>query len=235
MEDIQFFNSTIIYTRVAVLTLSVCIVVISLVKYNFSTCPILSLFDNVKSHQFIYDMIEDRNLIATLIAAQASIFCPLFLLMSSPVSTYYEYSTRISFSTADICRIMIEHLCQFLMPFGLSMSWLFCITFDKRTKSALLTMIDQDLISSTLDEHNYYNTYVTLMTFALKYIIILVLLIEVVAVSCSFIKHTSFLFMAKQQSTIHLTYNHEKEEVIKDNDFTGYENEQDIEGQILFV
>ncbi|KAI9476042.1 MAG: hypothetical protein EXX96DRAFT_575538 [Benjaminiella poitrasii] len=207
MEDIQYFNSIVVYTRISVLALSICTVVISLIKYNLDTTPILSIFEDIgtveKSHQIIYDMIQDRNLIATLVAAQASIFCPLFLLLTSPLSTYYEYASRTSFSTADIWRIMIEHFCQFLMPVGLFMSWLFCITFDKKTKTALQTMMNPSIYAANDDA--YYYVYVIYLITALKYLIILVLLIEVVAVSCSFIKHTSFLYMTKQQYAIQLS------------------------------
>ncbi|KAG1444991.1 hypothetical protein G6F56_010076 [Rhizopus delemar] len=74
----------------------------------------------------VNEMIQDRRLIATLVASQASIFCPLFLLMN----THGENKKP---STA----LVIEQFFQCLMPIGLVISWCFCIGFDRNVKAVL--------------------------------------------------------------------------------------------------
>ncbi|CEP15541.1 hypothetical protein [Parasitella parasitica] len=180
------------------------VVILSLSIYNYSAIPMFSLLEEdatnvvIKGHQIIYDMIQDRRLIATLVAAQASIFCPLFLLMSScSTSTIcHEYVTRRSFivlSTSEIWRAIIEQFCQFLMPLGLGMSWIFCITFDQRTEAAL---IDQNMMGLNFAEDQALAAYVAN---GLKYIVIVVLLMEVLTIWLSSYIYAVILFKAQCQ------------------------------------
>ncbi|KAL7315776.1 hypothetical protein PS15m_004952 [Mucor circinelloides] len=212
MEDIQFFNTFVVWTRSVVLILSIFVVVLSLSIYNYSAIPVFSLLEEdaanvvIKGHQIIYDMIQDRRLIATLVAAQASIFCPLFLLMSScnaPTSCF-EYVTRRSFivlSSSEIWRAIIEQFCQFLMPLGLAMSWIFCITFDQRTEAAL---IDQNMMGLNFAEDTSCALAIYVAN-GLKYIIITVLAMEVLAIWLSSYQYAMILFRAQyQQQAIRL-------------------------------
>lgn len=215
MEDILFFNTVIIWTRSVVLILSILVVVISLSIYNYNAIPIFSLLEEdatnvvIKGHQIIYDMIQDRRLIATLVAAQASIFCPLFLLMSSwnAPTSYFEYITRktkssIALSTSEIWRAIVEQFCQFLMPLGLAMSWNFCITFDQRTEAAL---IDQNMMGLKFSENINSCTLAMYVANSLKCIIITVLVMEVLAIWLSSYKYATILFNEQyQQQAIRL-------------------------------
>lgn len=209
MEDILFFNTIVIWTRSVVLILSILVVVISLSIYNYNAIPIFSLLEEdatnvvIKGHQIIYDMIQDRRLIATLVAAQASIFCPLFLLMSScnTSTSCFEYITRrtrssIVLSTTEIWRAIIEQFCQFLMPLGLAMSWMFCITFDQRTEAAL---IDQNMMRLKFSEDVNNCILAIYVADKLKYIIITVLVMEVLAIWLSSYKYATILFNEQYQ------------------------------------
>ncbi|KAL0089225.1 hypothetical protein J3Q64DRAFT_1607197, partial [Phycomyces blakesleeanus] len=70
----------------------------------------------------LQEAVQDRRLISTLVAVQASIVCPFFLLYSQS-----EDSERPSaYNTA------INLVFQFFLPLGLSLSWLFCVMFDKK-------------------------------------------------------------------------------------------------------
>lgn len=209
MEDILFFNTIVIWTRSVVLILSILVVVISLSIYNYNAIPVFSLLEEdatnivIKGHQIIYDMIQDRRLIATLVAAQASIFCPLFLLMSScnTSTSCFEYITRrtrssIALSTTEIWRAIIEQFCQFLMPLGLAMSWMFCITFDQRTEAAL---IDQNMMGLKFSEGINSCILAIYVVDRLKYIIITVLVMEVLAIWLSSYKYATILFNEQYQ------------------------------------
>lgn len=214
MEDVRFFNTFVIWTRSVVLILSILVVVLSLSIYNYSAIPIYSLLEEdatnvvIKGHQIIYDMIQDRRLIATLVAAQASIFCPLFLLMSScnTSTSCFEYVTKRLFvvlSTTDIWRAIVEQFCQFLMPLGLAMSWIFCITFDRRTEAAL---VDQNMMGLNFAEQQTSCALAMYVANGLKYIIITVLAMEVLAIWLSSYQYAMILFRAQyQQRAIQLT------------------------------
>lgn len=175
----------------------------SLSIYNYNAIPVFSLLEEeasslvLKGHEIIFDMIQDRRLIATLVAAQASIFCPLFLLMSASPTITTCYSTRIS--TAEIWRTVIEQFCQFLMPLGLALSWIFCITFDKRTESALL---DQNMMIQV--DQDQYTTLAGYIGNSLKYVIIIILLLEVVIIWVSSFKYATILFISQHQQAIRL-------------------------------
>jgi hypothetical protein len=182
MMGLHPIQSSIIWTRSIVLVLSVVIVIVSLSIYNSNAIPIFTLVESDRSallqhnHSIIYDMIQDRRLIATLVAAQASILCPLFLLLGAPTTHHLpldieEEEENHRLKRMDLWRTIIEQLCQFLMPLGLALSWLFCILFDKKTQTALRNQGMPD-------------DRVTVVTI-LKYIVVAVLLFEVLAIWCS--------------------------------------------------
>ncbi|KAG2198433.1 hypothetical protein INT47_009010 [Mucor saturninus] len=200
MESIRFFNACVVWTRSIVLILSIIIVISSLSIYNYDAIPVFLLLEEdasslvLKGHEIIYDMIQDRRLIATLVAAQASIFCPLFLLMSASST-----APSICQTTADIWRTVIEQFCQFLMPLGLALSWIFCITFDTRTQAALM---DQNM-KFQLDQ-DHYTALATYIGNSLKYVIIVILLLEVVTIWVSSFKYATILFISHHQQAIRL-------------------------------
>lgn len=200
MESLRFFNACVVWTRSVVLILSIIIVILSLSIYNYDAIPVFLLLEEdasslvLKGHEIIYDMIQDRRLIATLVAAQASIFCPLFLLMSASTAI-----PSVCQTTSDIWRTVIEQFCQFLMPLGLALSWIFCITFDTRTQAALL---DQNT-KFQLDQ-NHYSALATYIGNSLKYVIIIILLLEVVTIWVSSFKYASILFISQHQQAIRL-------------------------------
>ena len=106
-------------TRLMSLVTAVTIVVGSLCLYSSSSLP-LNLTDEPElDNTWMIQSITDRRLISTLVAAQASIFCPLFILLSPPKS---EEAAGI-----------LETVCHFLMPLGLAFSWMFSILFDVKT------------------------------------------------------------------------------------------------------
>ncbi|ORY97782.1 hypothetical protein BCR43DRAFT_490348 [Syncephalastrum racemosum] len=141
--------------RTAVLVLSVSIVTCSLSIYSSYTVPVFSLFQQQSSQLdriVLLEMVQDRRLISTLVAAQASVFCPMFLILTShqrrsdndhqptPAHTP-STSTSTPATTTDttLGSIVLELFCRLLMPLGLSVSWLFCILFDRKTMAALVT------------------------------------------------------------------------------------------------
>lgn len=229
MEAVRFFNTCVIWTRSTVLILSIVIVVLSLGVYNYNAIPVFLLLEDefepttiLKRHQMISDMIQDRRLIATLVAAQASIFCPLFLLMSTSSSssiTTHLNSIKSQLPTSEIWRTFIEQFCQFLMPLGLALSWIFCITFDKRTADALLS---QDLFQ-VLDDC----ALASYIENSLKYIVIAILLLEVIIIWISSFKYASILFLSQSQA-IRLEDGENYAEL-------GYEDEDEEEENISFI
>ncbi|KAI8082174.1 hypothetical protein BDF21DRAFT_462259 [Thamnidium elegans] len=190
MESIRFFNTCVVWTRSTVLILSILIVILSLSVYNYNAIPVLLLIENeletnLNAHQIIYDMVQDRRLIAALVAAQASIFCPLFLLMSTSAAVI---NLKTEVPTSEVWRTVVEQFCQFLMPLGLALSWVFCITFDRRTNDSLTS---QHILQG--DDQDHYCQLATYIGDSLKYIIIAVLLLEVVIIWISSFKYASVL------------------------------------------
>ncbi|KAI9488196.1 hypothetical protein BDB00DRAFT_849320 [Zychaea mexicana] len=162
--------SGIHWTRTIVLVLAILIVATSLSIYSTHTIPIFSLFSRhdqtiqspSTSQQQLYhtnglmsssvaatrettvllEMIQDRRLISTLVAAQASVFCPLFLLLTSNSNNSKQQQTNNNNNNNDVGhhrRAFALDLicCHVIMPFGLALSWIFCILFDRKTVSAL--------------------------------------------------------------------------------------------------
>lgn len=137
----QRINGYLYCTRSLVLALAIIITSASLCIYSTNTRSLSSLFakkyyyDPSQQASFRIDestsaimiqMIQDRRLISTLVAAQASIFCPLFLLVNSNSMKKNHYIPSIE-----------QLLCQLLMPAGLAISWVFCICFDLKTLSVI--------------------------------------------------------------------------------------------------
>ncbi|KAI8985796.1 hypothetical protein BDB01DRAFT_786354 [Pilobolus umbonatus] len=201
MESIYLIQSYIVWTRTITLILSIIVVILSLSIYNNNAIPIFSLLEDtmasttLKGDQILYDMILDRRLIATLVASQASIFCPLFLLMgaNTGVSQYTVISTQ------ERWRIITEQFCQFLLPLGLALSWIFCVSFDNKTDIAL---IDQNM-STTFSKYTVKCQLGLYIVAVLKCIIILILLSEVIAIWLASYRYATLLIRDGQ--CIHLS------------------------------
>lgn len=146
----QRTNCYLYCTRSLVLALAIIITSASLCIYSTNTQSLSSLFSNRYHHaapiqqasfhtddtatatSIMIQMIQDRRLISTLVAAQASIFCPLFLLVN------HSSNNKATSTTATKVVPSIEQLlCQLLMPAGLAISWVFSILFDLKTLSVI--------------------------------------------------------------------------------------------------
>ncbi|KAI8356580.1 hypothetical protein EDC96DRAFT_515470 [Choanephora cucurbitarum] len=157
--------------RLISLVTAVSIVAGSLVFYSSSTLPLEitddEQIDKRDSMIWTIQTITDRRLISTLVAAQASIFCPLFILLTT------NNQGNIPSSGVSV----IEMACQFLMPIGLALSWMFSILFD---------VVSTDLIGRTdiclIKEHCILFDFLYL----LKYFIIVLFSIETSLVLLSF-------------------------------------------------
>ena len=164
------------WTRTLVLILAIIIVAASLSIYSSHTIPIFSLFAHHSRHDdmaarestILLEMIQDRRLISTLVAAQASVFCPLFLLLTSS-RKQEEQELHSSHVAVDLL------CCNVLMPFGLALSWIFCILFDRKTMAAMSTA--HGYLDMCLG--NGWTCGVVNGIHGLKYLIVLVLLLEI--------------------------------------------------------
>ncbi|KAI8081885.1 uncharacterized protein B0P05DRAFT_538479 [Gilbertella persicaria] len=137
--------------RLMALVTAVSIVVGSLVFYSWNSIPLeITDDDQLKTDTWTIQTITDRRLISTLVAAQASIFCPLFVLLT--------HTETVS---------LIEMACQFLMPIGLSLSWMFSIMFD-----VMSTDLVGQSVCLTEDCILFYFSY------SLKYVIVVLFAIE---------------------------------------------------------
>ncbi|KAI7872016.1 hypothetical protein BDF14DRAFT_1697801, partial [Spinellus fusiger] len=140
-------HELIFWSRALVLLFSVCIIFITLGLYNHVSTPIFTIINNEdllaydiqdKTHSpWLIEMIQDRRLIATLVATHASIFCPLFLLLGCNLQANASSSVAIS----HVFRAPVELICQLIMPLGLAMSWILCMKFDQKT--AIVLSVDQ--------------------------------------------------------------------------------------------
>lgn len=209
MDAIQIFNKCITWTRTVTLILSILIVILSLSIYNYTALPILELLQDssitttVSGSELLHDMIQDRRFIATLVAAQASVFCPLFLLMTtnSPLPTKTN-----RFSNTEKYRIVIEQFCYFLMPFGLALSWVFCIIFDRKTEIASLEFEPFGYVSNDSSDLWELANY---LVDSLKYIIISILVLEIVFIWMSSFEYAKVL---SDSQAIKLLFDEEEEE-----------------------
>lgn len=115
---LSFLEMTFTYLnhhRLLCLCLTVLIILLSLINYSSKSKPIY--IHEQDSRLLVSQAILDRRLISTLVASQASIFCPLFIMLIPPSQT-------ISIT---------EKICQVFMPLGLAASWIFAILFDLKT------------------------------------------------------------------------------------------------------
>ena len=196
--------SGIHWTRTTVLVLAIFIVATSLSIYSTHTIPIFSLFSHHRQQQIVttphhdthlnahessilLEMIQDRRLISTLVAAQASVFCPLFLLLTSNNKQEQEKQQKQERPR----RIALDLVCcHALMPFGLALSWIFCILFDCKTMTAIVQQqaysnktwlfLFQDMC--LLDQNGSANQWACFginVIHGLKYLIVLVLFLEI--------------------------------------------------------
>lgn len=152
--------------RLATLITAVVIVIGSLGFYSNNSVPLNATdsSDQQDSSAWIVQTITDRRLISTLVAAQASIFCPLFILLSPSTTTYAD--------------TLIEVVCQFLMPLGLALSWTFSILFDLKST---------DFIGQTDVCLSQENCVLFGFIYCLKYLIVGLFAIETCLVSVSFL------------------------------------------------
>lgn len=118
--------------RLTSLITAIVIVIGSLCLYSSNALP-LNITDDGKEDikTWILQSITDRRLISTLVAAQASIFCPLFVLLN-PSSLSSKPTAQIT-EPISATTSLVEMVCQLLMPLGLALSWMFSILFDLKT------------------------------------------------------------------------------------------------------
>jgi hypothetical protein len=120
--SLKHISSLLHMIRVTSLVTAVLIVIGSLCLHSSNSLPLTISSDSYISEEnnktWIIQSITDRRLISTLVAAQASIFCPLFILLNPS-------------SSKASC--FIGWICQLLMPLGLALSWMFSILFDCKT------------------------------------------------------------------------------------------------------
>lgn len=116
--------------RLTTLITAIVIVIGSLCLYSSNALP-LNITDDDKEDikTWILQSITDRRLISTLVAAQASIFCPLFVLLN-PSALSSQSTAKVTESSSAS---LVEIICQLLMPLGLALSWMFSILFDLKT------------------------------------------------------------------------------------------------------
>lgn len=156
------------HIRLITLVSSILIVIGSLGFYSFNSVPlkISTAKEQVHNNTWIIQTITDRRLISTLVAAQASIFCPLFILLSP--------------KTAEITESFVEMACQFLMPLGLALSWLFSILFD---------IMSTDIIGQTDICLNHGSCFLFLLVYGLKFAVVGLFVLETCLVTVQFFKN----------------------------------------------
>jgi hypothetical protein len=159
--------------------MAVTIVIGSLCLYSSHSIPLSIDYasdDEEDGKLWIIQSITDRRLISTLVAAQASIFCPLFVLLS-PTGPFAAVQTDVGASP------FIEMICQFLMPLGLALSWAFSILFDTKTTD----LVRQDGMIC-LQQDDAAGCALFGLIHGLKYAIIAVFAIETTLVSFAYLK-----------------------------------------------
>ncbi|KAI8890749.1 hypothetical protein K501DRAFT_290249 [Backusella circina FSU 941] len=175
---------TLLYcTRLASLVMAVTIVIGSLCLYSSHSIPLgvdyASDDEQEGGKMWIIQSITDRRLISTLVAAQASIFCPLFVLLS-PTGPFAAVQTE-----AGAASPFVEMICQFLMPLGLALSWAFSIVFDTKT-----TDLVRDDGMLCLQQDDAAGCALFGLIHGLKYAIIAVFAIETTLVSFAYLKRS---------------------------------------------
>lgn len=180
----QSITTALNYIRLITLVSSILIVIGSLAFYSFNSIPLKisatkeQVLDK-NNETWIIQTITDRRLISTLVAAQASIFCPLFILLSP--------------KTAEVTESFIEMACQFLMPLGLALSWIFSILFDLKST---------DIIGKTdICLHNS-SCYSFLLVYGLKYVVVGLFVLETSLTTVLFFTNTRKIQLPLDDSDI---------------------------------
>lgn len=180
MLSLVHISTLLHFLRVTSLVTAVLIVIGSLCLYTTNSLPLNTIQQDTT---WIIQSITDRRLISTLVAAQASIFCPLFILLN-PLSTKSATSPTES-SAAVVC--FIEWICQLLMPLGLALSWMFSILFDYKTKD----LVSDDGMDNSMclgqQEQDKMGCALFGIIYGLKYVIIVFFSMESVLVTSHFI------------------------------------------------
>ncbi|KAI8982307.1 hypothetical protein BDF20DRAFT_866167 [Mycotypha africana] len=187
--------------RLISLITAVCIVIGSLGFYSNHSLPLSITTDNDDQPQqlgsitttWIMQTISDRRLISTLVAAQASIFCPLFMLLSQSTAvttsmkkSYIEEEDENS-EYKDNCSnsSFLEMACQFLMPLGLALSWIFSILFDMKT-SEVMQYTSSSNSGVCLLQQRGDGCLLFEFIYGLKYVIVGLFALETLLVTCTF-------------------------------------------------
>ncbi|KAI9309422.1 hypothetical protein BJ944DRAFT_258550 [Cunninghamella echinulata] len=167
MDSEKILTMVIYWVRMGILILSIFVMIASLNRYSQDSIPLLSLLHHSINKKHVDDVaqsiIQDRRLIATLVACQASIFCPLFLLAGNQMEKIKKLSYSCSIhnnnnnidnenrnekgnnhqqsaqsstsSSTFFLKGCIDIFCQFLMSVGLAITWMFCISFDQKIQA----------------------------------------------------------------------------------------------------
>ncbi|ORZ07901.1 hypothetical protein BCR42DRAFT_472094 [Absidia repens] len=223
MENRTLMHNIIQWTRKSVVTLSIIIIITSLSQYSKEAIPIFTLLPGTKGaidadnnenlvnriHSFGQALIQDRRLIATLVAAQTSIFCPLFLLVGNAAtcmnhhhhpSNADQQQQHSSSSVVGFWKTALDLLCQIIMPLGLAMNWLFCLSFDHKTSQLIHVYFPTSnaaaIAASTSSPSSIWSFAWSLpcdvsINFleGLKYLTIMVLGLEMILVCIAWIQH----------------------------------------------
>ncbi|KAI8369567.1 uncharacterized protein BYT42DRAFT_584937 [Radiomyces spectabilis] len=134
----------IIQTCILSLVLSILVVALSLGIYSSGTVPVFNILTQFSKFQTMLAIVQDRQLIATLVASQASIFCRLFLLLNHSLQEHLYVNNNRSTDW----RTVSERVCLLLMSGGLAWSWVLCILFDRQAIALALQQL-----GSTGDDH----------------------------------------------------------------------------------
>ena len=180
MDTITVYNQCILWTRSMTLFCSVLILLLSLGTYNYQAFAVLQLAAETKQHHVLFtSMIGDRQLIATLVAAQASVFCPLFLILTSKPTL-----PQPPYAKSEVWYLVAEQFCFFMIPLVLSCSWIFCIIFDRKTETLLSVGVDRS--SAVWDSMVY-------LANSLKFIVISTLVFEIIMIWLNAYEHAVVL------------------------------------------
>ncbi|CAO3599600.1 unnamed protein product [Absidia cylindrospora] len=222
MESRNLIQNIIQWTRKSVVTLSIIIIITSLSQYSKEAIPVFTLLPSTKDaidadnnenlvnriHSFGQALIQDRRLIATLVAAQTSIFCPLFLLVGNAATCMNHHhhpsnadqQQHSSSSVVGFWKTALDLLCQIIMPLGLAMNWLFCLSFDHKTSHLIHVYFPTSdtaaIVASASSPSSIWSFAWSLrcdvsINFleGLKYLTIMILGLEMILVCIAWIQH----------------------------------------------
>ncbi|ORZ00080.1 hypothetical protein BCR42DRAFT_475671, partial [Absidia repens] len=232
MEQHNFIHAAIHWIRTSVLILSILVIITSLNQYSKKSTSVFTLlhdnnttistYNNENDGEGVVDrfgqaLVQDRRLIATLVAAQASVFCPLFLLLGNNRSNFSSSENEHPCNTAVISLVgfweaALDLLCQFLLPLGLALSWLFCISFDHRTSQVIhdYSPSNTDMPpspSSYISSFAWDNCTSTVNTVhGLKYLIVMALVFEMIFITIAWIQYCISSFHCRDSQKKHHLY-----------------------------